>query len=105
MYLLWLSSTFTPPTEDEFLSDGFGPFAIGAMSILFYFWCCGLLIIEILLRKFVIKKIFPNLKFPFKISIPKKLNIVLAIFFYILFAIATVPIIITVIALILSIFD
>ena len=105
IYLLWLSSTFPPPTEDEFLSDGSGYFMLGGLSILAYWWCCGLLIIEILIRRFVISKIFPNLNLTFKIDIPKKLNIFLSVIFYIFFAIATIPIVITVIALIWSIFD
>lgn len=95
MYLLWLSSTYPPPTEDEFFSDGFGPFAFGAISILAYLWCCGLLLLEILLRKFVISKRFPNLKFPF--SIPKKLNLFFSTVFYILFSISCLPLLITII--------
>ena len=105
IYLLWLSSTFPPPTEDEFLSDGSGYFMLGGLSIFAYWWCCGFLLLEILLRRFVIPKIFPKLNITFKIDIPKKLNIVLSALFYIFFAIATVPLIITVIALIWSIFD
>lgn len=105
MYLLWLSSTFPPPTEDEFVSGGTGYFILGGLSFFAYWWCCGLLLLEILFRKFVIPKIFPKLNFTFKINIHKKLNIVLSALFYIFFAIATIPIIITVIALIWSIFD
>ena len=52
------------------------------------------LVIEMLLRKFVVEKYFPNLKFPIKISLPRKLNLFLSVVFYILFSLATVPIII-----------
>ena len=84
MYLLWLSSTFPPPKENEFFGEGSGFGMLGIMSIFVYYWCCGLLLLEILLRKFVIPKIFPNLKIPFNIKIPKKLNIILSVIFYIL---------------------
>ncbi len=95
MYLIWLSSTFPPPTEDEFFSEGTPFFMLGGLLIFAYYWCCGLLIIEILLRKFAFPKIFPNFKFSCKINIPKKLNCFLSVLFYILFAVATLPLIIT----------
>ena len=52
-----------------------------------------LLVVEMLIRKFVIEKYFPKLKFPLKINLPYKLNLFLSVVFYILFSLATVPII------------
>lgn len=42
----------------------------------------ALLIGEILVRKFIIEKNFPNFKFPFSIKIPKWICIIHSIFFY-----------------------
>ena len=105
MFLILKAFSYPPPTEDIFFADGSFELYFGGLSIIASWWCCGILLIEILLRKFVIPKIFPKLNFTFKIDIPKKLNIFLSGIFYIFFAIASVPIIITVIALIWSIFD
>lgn len=102
MYSFWWSSTFSPLQENEFFNDAFGPFVLGAICIFAYYCCCGLLLIEILLRKFVIPKIFPNLKNPFNIKISKKLNIILSVVFYILFALATYPLILLILAIILD---
>ncbi len=66
-------------------------------SLLLYICCCGALIIEIFLR-FVIKKLFPNLKFPFTINIPNKLNKFLSIIFYILFILGSWPILLVIIS-------
>lgn len=105
MFLILKAFSYPPPTEDIFFADGSFELYFGWLFILAYYCSCVLLLIEILFRKFVIPKIFPKLNFTFKIKIHKKLDIVLSALFYIFFAITTIPIIITVIALIWSIFD
>lgn len=59
-------------------------------SSLLYICCCGALIVEILFR-LILKKIFPNLKTSFKINMQGKVNKILSIIFYILFALASLP--------------
>lgn len=56
-----------------------------------YIFCCIFLIIEIIIRELIIKKLFPNLKFSFQINLPKKVNKLLSIIFYILFSLASIP--------------
>ena len=70
---------------------------ISTASLFLYIYCCGALIIEIFLR-FVIKKLFPNLKFPFTINITNKLNKFLSIIFYILFILGSLPILLVIIS-------
>ena len=102
MYFIVLSLLYPAPTEDIFFADGTFELFIGGLLIFAYYWCCGLLVIEILLRKYAFPKIFPNLKFSCKINISQKLNCFLSVLFYILFAVATLPLIITLCALVLT---
>ncbi len=96
MYYIWLSSTH-PLNENEFLNTGTFEFGIGLISIISSFICIGLLVIEILIKNFVIPKYLPNLKFNIKINIPKTLKLLLSIIFYILFTFASLPIFILII--------
>ena len=98
IYFLLKALSYPSPKEDIFFADGTFEFFIGSLCILAYYWCCGLLLIEILLQQFVIPKLFPNFKFSIKITITRKLNIILTIIFYILFLIASIPLVITLIA-------
>lgn len=97
-YFIFKGLSYPPPKDDIFFADGTFEFIIGWFCIMAYYWCCGILLIEILLRQFIIPKIFPNFKLSIKITIPRKLNIILTIIFYILFLIASIPLVITLIA-------
>lgn len=82
------------PIENNFTPDDlvhFVLFSIFLIGILIYILSPVLLLIEILIRKFIIEKYFPNLKFPIKLSLSKSLNKFLSMVFYILFGISTVP--------------
>ena len=70
---------------------------ISTGSLVLYIYCCGALIIEILLHA-IIEKLFPNLKFPFRINMPNKLNKILSIIFYILFTLGSLPILLVIIS-------
>lgn len=92
-YWTYQQANYPPAKENEFFSDGFGHFAIYMTALLINLWCAGLLVVEMLIRKFVIEKYFPNLKFPLKISLPQKLNLFLSVIFYVLFLLAALPLI------------
>lgn len=66
-------------------------------SLLLYICCSVALIVEILLRA-ALEKTFPNLKFPFKINMPNKLNKILSTIFYILFALGSFPVLFVIIS-------
>ena len=94
LYWTYVQANYPPPKENEIISDGTFHFIAVGYFFTFYLCSTGLLVLEMLLRKFVVEKYFPNLKFPIKISLPRKLNLFLSVVFYILFSLATVPIII-----------
>ena len=88
---------FIEPAPTYITHEPMPPFVRNeTLSILFvgssflYVYCCGALIVEILFRT-IFEKLFPNLKFPFRINMPNKLNKILSIIFYILFALASLP--------------
>ena len=63
------------------------------------------LLLEILIRKFIVKKFFPYFKIPLKINIPHKSNCLLSIFFYISFLIASIPLLLTILVTIATTLD
>lgn len=58
------------PNDAIAISAG-GEFFIMVLSIMILLWVFAFTILEILLRKYVIEKKFPNLKLNIKIKIPK----------------------------------
>lgn len=97
MYFILLSNTH-PSKENEFLNSVTFEFGIGIISIICSFICIGILIVEITIKRFIIPKYFPNLKFNIRINILPKFRHIFSFIFYILFLIASTPLIITLIA-------
>lgn len=60
-----------PPAPNDAIAIGGGEFFIMVLSIMILLWVFAFTILEILLRKYVIEKKFPNLKLNIKIKIPK----------------------------------
>lgn len=78
------------PVPPMLRSSTFSMLYLGSSAL--YLCCCCALIIEILIRK-VLEKIFPNLKSPFLFTIPKETNKLLSVIFYMLFSLASLPLI------------
>ena len=93
IYCSFIFADYPPAQPNETISPGFGHFALVALAFVLYVISFILLLIEILLRKFVIEKHFPNLKMPFKFSINEKLNLFLYIVFNVIFILALVPLV------------
>lgn len=85
----WLNSHY-PSEEYSFYgepgtyiwSPGDPQMYLGLACILFAWFSIALTVIEVLFRKFIIEKYFPNLKLPFSIKLPKWLCVTHSIFFY-----------------------
>lgn len=60
-----------PVPNDAIAISAGGEFFIMVLSIMILLWVFAFTILEILLRKYVIEKKFPNLKLNIKIKIPK----------------------------------
>lgn len=93
-----LSSKFEPPylpNDEPTNFDGyrFYPYTIIMLvSLILHDFVAIALLLEILLRKFVVEKFFPYLKIPLNFHLFYKSNCLLSIFFYISFLIASIPI-------------
>ena len=62
---------YPPPAPNDAIAIGGGEFFIMVLSIMILLWVFAFTILEILLRKYVIEKKFPNFKLNIKIKIPK----------------------------------
>lgn len=88
-WAIWLNSHY-PSEEYSFYgepgayiwSPGDPQMFLGIACIICAWFVIALTIVEILFRKFVIEKYFPNLKLPFSIKLPKWLCVTHSIFFY-----------------------
>ena len=104
-YCVWRYSQVEHPQvgPDDYFDFGDDAFEFFSMSITYLAsLCIGVaLIIEMLVRKFVINKFCPNLKFSIKLKLPKKMEFFLKVIFYIMFTIASIPFIGTSILLII----
>ncbi len=108
---LILSLKFEPPylpNDEPTNFDGyrFYPYTIIMLASLILNYICTIaLIIEIFLRKYIIEKFFPYFKIPLKFNLSCKSNRLLSILFYILFFIASIPLVLTVLASIVTIIE
>lgn len=97
-----LSLNFEPPyiPNDEptnFNDYRVYPFTlIMLVSLILHDFIAIALLLEILLRKFIVEKFFPYFKISLKINLSHKQNYFLSILFYILFFISSLPLVITV---------
>jgi len=98
-YLAWrfLNLDLPPANHDDVLPEGFSEGLIVGYTFLIYLYIAGALVIEILIRKFIVEKYFPNLKFSINISLPEALDKLSSVIFYVLFAVASIPIVSSVI--------
>ena len=106
-----LSSKFEPPylpNDEPTNFDGyrFYPYTIiMTVSFILHDFIAIALLLEILIRKFVVEKFFPYFKIPLKFNLSFKSNRLLSILFYILFCIASVPLLLTILATIATTLD
>lgn len=106
-----LSSKFEPPylpNDEPTNFDGyrFYPYTlIMIISFILHDFVAIALLLEILLHKFVVEKFFPYLKIPLNFHLSHKSNCLLSIFFYISFLIASVPLLLTILATIATTLD
>ena len=91
-----------PPAPNEFISCGFSEFINMALSIIILLWLFVFTILEILLRKYVIEKKFPNFKLNLKIKIPKLIVAIYNVIFSIGFLLASFLFIIAIIFLFIA---
>ena len=68
---VYSKTDYPPPAPNDAIAIGGGEFFIMVLSIMILLWVFAFTILEILLRKYVIEKKFPNLKLNIKIKIPK----------------------------------
>jgi len=100
-YWSYNAANYPSVNENEFISEGTFHFIVVGYIFTAYLAITGLLVLEIIIRKFIVEKFFPSLEFPIKITLPKILNKILSVIFYILFAIASVPILFSLYVIIL----
>lgn len=79
----YMQQILQPGKEPPYIPDNY--FIIALVCTILWICCSVALVIEIVLREFVIKKFFPNLKSPLKFHIPDKVNKILSVIFYIFF--------------------
>ena len=93
-YLEWkYNHTNFPQTEPDTFFQPEGMFSFFVLIIfLCSFFSILLLLLEILVRKYIIKKYFPKLKISLKLKIPEIVSRVYSFIFAVLFIIATVPV-------------
>lgn len=92
-----------PPAPNEFISCGFGEFMTMILGIIILLWLFAFTILEILIRKYLIEKKFPDFKLNLKIKIPKFVEIIYNIIFSIGFISACIIFVIAVIFLLIAI--
>ena len=107
--IVYSNTDCLPPAPNEFISCGFSEFIDMALSIIILLWLFVFTILEIVIRKYLIEKRFPNLKLDLKIKIPKFIAAIYNLIFSIGFLSASflffVAIILLFIAMIIWIFN
>ena len=81
--LIYNRTDCPPPLPNEFISCGFSEFITMALCIIILFWLFVFTILEILIRKYLIEKKFPNFKLNLKIKIPKLIVAIYNVIFFI----------------------
>ena len=103
LLVIFQNRHYPSATKDEFLAPGTGLAIIIGYYFVLYLISCVLLILELLIRKFIIEKYFPKLKISINFSFPKVILKIYTIIFYTLFLFAILPFILTCIAFIITI--
>lgn len=98
-------AVYPPRAPDDFLSPSSLEFAIMLLSGMILFWLYVFTIVEIVIRKYVIKKIFPKFKLTINIKLPKLIINIYNIIFSIGFLSASVFLFLFVVLLLFSILD
>ncbi len=102
LLLIFHNEHYPSVSENEFLAPGTGLAIIIGYYIILYLISCVLLILELLIRKFIIEKYFPKLKISINFSFPKVILKTYKIIFYVLFFFSIIPFILTCIAFIVT---
>ena len=106
-----LTLKFEPPylpNDEPTNFDGyrFYPYTIiMIVSFILHDFIAIALLLEILIRKFIVKKFFPYFKIPLNFHLSHKSNCLWSIIFYILFLISSFPFCLTIIAIIATTLD
>ena len=87
--LIYNRTDCPPPLPNEFISCGFSEFITMALCIIILFWLFVFTILEILIRKYLIEKKFPNFKLNLKIKMPKFIVAIYNVIFSIGFLLAS----------------
>ena len=69
--IIYGRTDYPPPAPNDVIAIGSGEFFNMALSIIILLWLFAFTILEILIRKYLIEKKFPNFKLNLKIKIPK----------------------------------
>lgn len=101
LLVVYHNAHFPPGDPEDFIHPGTGLFIIIGYWFLFYLYSCGFLILEILIRKFIINRFFPNLKFPIQLNIPKVITRIYTVIFGVLFVLALLPAVVAIILFVL----
>lgn len=90
-FIFKVSQTNYPPhNPDNFITDEFLDFYFILKSIELLLWIFGLTILELIIRKYLIEKKFPNFKLNIKIKLPKAIVFIYNVIFSIGFLSACV---------------
>lgn len=107
--IIYSKTYYPPPAPNDFIAIGGVEIFVMILSIIILLWLFVFTILEILIRKYLIEKKFPNFKFNLKIKIPKLIVAIYNVIFSIGFLSASffffVAIILLFIAMIMWIFN
>lgn len=79
----YAKNDYPPPGPNDFLAPGFGEFMLMVMAIILLVFLYLITILEILIRKYIIERKFPNLKLNIKIKIPKFVVAIYNVIFFV----------------------
>ncbi|MBR1908630.1 hypothetical protein IJ818_06815 [bacterium] len=87
--IVYSNTDYPPPAPNDVIAIGGGEFFIMALCIIILLWLFGFTILEILIRKYLIEKKFPNFKLNLKIKMPKFIVAIYNVIFSIGFLLAS----------------
>ena len=107
--IVYSKTDYPPPAPNDVIAIGGVEFFVMILSIIILLWLFAFTVLEILIRKYLIEKKFPNFKLNLKIKIPKLIVAIYNVIFSIGFLSASffffVAIILLFIAMIMWIFN
>ncbi len=88
--IIYSKTDYPPPAPNDFIAIGGVEIFVMILSIIILLWLFVFTILEILIRKYLIEKKFPNFKLNLKIKIPKLIVAIYNVIFSIGFSLACV---------------